>query len=128
FGDVGAEVETIVGFAPRFVVAGAHSSPLAIIRQLKHMAELSAELLQNSVQALHDSERDLARKVVEQKDEVRSQFESAARVLLTFSFEGEGQRRATVDTLFALNSLERIANYSLHVGSEIVEVLSPIRR
>src|SRR5208283_363329 len=86
FGDLGVEVETIAGFAPRFAVAGAQSSPLAIIRQLKRMAELSAELLQNSVQALHDSERDLARKVVEQKDEVRSQFESAGRVVSRFSF------------------------------------------
>jgi phosphate uptake regulator len=122
-GNLAAEVETLARLAPQLSGAGAPGAPRTITRHLERMVHVADALLRHSVQALDGSDTDLVRKVIERQDEIHSEFESATQRLLAHPFPGDGQHRATVDALFALNGLERVADYARRVGIETLAVL-----
>jgi phosphate transport system protein len=123
-GNLAAEVETMARLAPQLSGARAPGAHRTMTRHLERMVRVADAMLRHSVQALDGSDTDLVRKVIERQDDIHSEFESAAGSLLAFSLQVDGHRRAAVDALFALNGLERIAEYARRIGIEVLAVLN----
>ena len=67
-------------------------------------------MLRNAVRSLDESDAELAADVTARDAELDQEFETAMRRLFTVVMEGEKYLRTTIDTVFALKGLERIAN------------------
>jgi phosphate transport system protein len=115
-----AEVEKVFLHAPVFFGVEAQGAAPKAARHLRRIARLAAALLQQSVQSFSERSIEMAREVVGHEDEIRIEFESAVRRLLTHAFEGETERRATFEALPVLNGLERIAYGARCVSAEIL--------
>lgn len=120
---VGDEAKKIARFALVTIAQGAGSS-VAVHRQLRHMAHLSANMLRLAVDALDRADPGVAHEVARMDKELDREFEAALRQLMTVAMESTRLMRSTIDTVFALKSLERIGDHAKNVAEHVVFLAS----
>lgn len=119
----GDEAKKIAGFAQR-VAEGTPQGPVGTVAPyLRHMAELSAAMLRDSVRSLDESDAALAQRVALRDSELDEEFTSALRKVFTLVMEGEPYLRATIDTVFALKGLERIGDHAKNIAEQVALIL-----
>jgi phosphate transport system protein len=121
---VGDEAKKIAKFAARLATGEPQGPVRAVARFLKHMAELTAGMLRDSVRALDEADPDLARGVTRKDSELDDEFAAALRQLLTLAMQDQRFFSATIDTVFALKGLERIGDHAKNIAEQVVFVAS----
>ena len=120
---VGDEAKKIAAFALRVVEGSPQGPVITVAPYLRHMSELSARMLRDSVRALDESDLSLARTVAARDVELDAEFASALRQVFTLVMEGEPYLRATIDTVFALKSVERIGDHAKNIAEQVLLML-----
>lgn len=121
---VGDEAKKIARFALATITQDADDSSVAVHRQLRHMAQLSASMLRLAVDALDRADPRVAHDVARMDKELDREFEAALRQLMTVAMESTRFMRSTIDTVFALKSLERIGDHAKNVAEHVVFLAS----
>jgi phosphate transport system protein len=120
----GDEAKKIAKFAAR-LASGEPVGPVhAVARYLRHMAELTAGMLRDSVRSLDESNADMAREVSARDAELDSEFDAALRQVFTLVMQDARYLGATIDTVFALKGLERIGDHAKNIAEQVVFVAS----
>ncbi len=125
---VGDEAKKIAAFALRVVEGSPQGPVITVAPYLRHMSELSARMLRDSVRALDESDLSLARTVAARDVELDAEFASALRQVFTLVMEGEPYLRATIDTVFALKSVERIGDHAKNITEQVILMLGEERQ
>ena len=89
-------------------------------RPLRRMADLASESMRVAVNALDRGDASVAHDVARLDREIDHEFEAALRQLMTVAMERFALLRATIDTVFALKSLERIGDHAKNVAEHVV--------
>ena len=117
---VGDESKKIARFAARLATGEPQGPVRAVARYLRHMAELTADMLREAVRALDESDPDLARGVAGRDSELDAEFAAALRQLLTLVMQDQRFFSATIDTVFALKGLERIGDHAKNIAEQVL--------
>ena len=121
---VGDEAKRIARFALATMSQPGFDPAVAVHRYLRHMAQLSARMLRLAIDALDRGDASVAHDVARMDREVDREFEAALRELLIVALESPRCLRATIDTVFALKSLERIGDHAKNVAERVVFIVS----
>lgn len=122
----GDEAKKIARFAIASVDRGAADPSAAVHRQLRHMAQLATRMIRLAVDALDRADASAAREVARLDEQVDQEFEAALRRLMTVAMEHATFVRPTIDTVFALKSLERIGDHAKNVAEHVVFLASGV--
>jgi phosphate transport system protein len=117
---IGDESKKIARFASRTAAQGSHDPVVAVARYLRHMGELSVDMLRSAVRALDESDASLARDVLARDRELDAEFATALRQLMSFVMQDHQFLKATLDTVFALKGLERIGDHAKNVAEQVL--------
>jgi phosphate transport system protein len=117
---IGDESKKIARFASRTAAQGSHDPVVAVARYLRHMGELSVDMLRSAVRALDESDASLARDVLARDRELDAEFATALRQLMSFVMQDHQFLTATLDTVFALKGLERIGDHAKNVAEQVL--------
>lgn len=120
----GDEAKRIARFALATMAQPGFDPSVAVHRHLRHMAHQSARMLRLAIDALDRGDASVAHEVARMDREIDREFEAALRELLTVALESPGRVRATIDTVFALKSLERIGDHAKNVAERVVFIVS----
>ena len=120
----GDEAKKIARFALRLSEGEPLGPVVAVARFLRHMAALSTEMLRDAIRALDETDIELAQRVAVRDRELDDEFQRGLRQLLTLVMEGEPYMRATVDTVFALKSLERIGDHAKNIAEQVLFLIN----
>jgi phosphate transport system protein len=121
---VADEAKKIARFAVRLSQGEPMGPMLAVVRHLRHMSELSVSMLRSAVRALDEGDAELARTVTARDEEIDTEFEAALRQLLTLVMQDQLFLKATIDTVFALKSLERIGDHAKNIGEQVLFMMA----
>jgi len=121
---VGDEAKRIARFALTAMARPDFDPSVAVHRHLRHMAHQSAQMLRIAIHALDKADATAAHDVARMDREIDREFDAALRELLTVAMEGPAQLRGTIDTVFALKSLERIGDHAKNVAERVVFIVS----
>lgn len=121
---VGDEAKRIARFALAAMAHPGFDPAVAVHRHLRHMAHHSARMLRIAIAALDDGDAGAAREVAGMDREIDREYAAALRELLTVAMESPTQLRGTIDTVFALRSLERIGDHAKNVAERVVFIVS----
>jgi phosphate transport system protein len=121
---VGDESKKIAKFAARLATGEPHGPVRAVASYLKHMAELTNEMLRDAVRSLDESDAALARAVCARDSELDAEFAAALRQLLTLAMQDQRYLGVTIDTVFALKGLERVGDHAKNIAEQVVFVAS----
>ncbi|MGH8286421.1 MAG: phosphate signaling complex protein PhoU, partial [Steroidobacteraceae bacterium] len=122
----GDEAKKIARFALASVERLAADPSVAVHRHLRHMAQLATRMVRLGVDALDRADVSAAREVARLDKQLDQEFESALRRLMTVAMEHSRLVRPTIDTVFALKSLERIGDHAKNVAEHVVFLVSGI--
>jgi phosphate transport system protein len=128
---IGDESKKIARFASRAAAQSRHDPVVAVSRYLRHMGELSVGMLRGAVRAIDEADAALAREVLARDRELDAEFATGLRQLMSFVMEDHQFLRATLDTVFALKSLERIGDHAKNVAEQVLYMVggdSELRR
>jgi phosphate transport system protein len=89
-------------------------------RPLRQMAHLASESMRIAVNALDRGDASVAHDVARLDREIDEEFAAGLRQLMTVVMERTVLLRATIDTVFALKSLERIGDHAKNVAEHVV--------
>ncbi len=117
---VGDEAKKIARFALRVSRGGETDPVTSVARYLRHMAELSVEMLRNAVRAADESDVGLARQVLARDRELDEEFATALRQLMSFVMQDHQFIKASIDTIFALKGLERVGDHAKNVAEQVL--------
>ena len=115
----GDESQKIASFAARQTGGGQHGPVGTVSTYLRHMADLSVLMLRDAVRSLDESDLTLSAKAVAMDTELDGEFADALRRVFTMVMAGEPYLRATIDTVFALKSLERIGDHGKNIAQQV---------
>lgn len=116
----GDEAKKIARFALLTVDRMASDPSVAVHKHLRHMALLASQMMRLAVEALNRADASVAHDVARLDRELDQEFEAALRRLLTVAMEHSRLVRPTIDTVFALKSLERIGDHAKNVAEHAV--------
>lgn len=120
----GDEAKRIARFALATMSQPGFDPAVAVHRHLRHMAQQSARMLRLAIDALDRGDASIAHEVARMDREIDREFEAALRELMTVALESPRRMRATIDTVFALKSLERIGDHAKNVAERVVFIVS----
>jgi phosphate transport system protein len=121
---VGDESKKIARFAARLATGEPQGPVRAVARYLRHMAELTTDMLREAVRALDESDAGMAQRVCARDSELDAEFAAALRQLLTLAMQDQRFLGATIDTVFALKGLERIGDHAKNIAEQVLFVAS----
>jgi phosphate transport system protein len=120
----GDEAKKIARFALATITRPNRDPSATVHRQLRHMAQLSSGMLRRAIDALDRGDATVAFEVARRDRELDEEFEASLRRLVTVAMEGGRLLRPTIDTVFALKSLERIGDHAKNVAEHVVFLVS----
>jgi phosphate transport system protein len=120
----GDEAKKIARFALATIDRMAGDPSVAVHKHLRHMAHLASRMTRLAVDALDRADASVAHDVARLDKELDQEFELALRQLLTVAMEHSRLMRATIDTVLALKSLERIGDHAKNVAEHVVFLVS----
>jgi len=124
FERAGDEAKKIARFALRLRGGEPQGPVVAVAPFLRHMADLSVDMLRSAVRALDESDVEMARKVQISDAELDREFQAALRQILTLVMEDQRYLKTTIDTVLALKGLERIGDHAKNVAEQVQFILS----
>jgi phosphate transport system protein len=98
----------------------AHEPLLKLLVDIPRMADVSREMLTDSITALIQRDTELARKVAARDDEVDALYNQIYRELLTFMMEDHSTISRATHLLWAAHNLERIADRVTNICERVV--------
>jgi len=98
----------------------AHEPLLKPLVDIPRMADVSREMLTDSITALIQGDAELARKVAARDDEVDALYNQIYRELLTFMMEDHTTISRATHLLWAAHNLERIADRVTNICERVV--------
>ena len=100
---------------------GVSSPPSAkLLRDVKPMAELAADMLHNCLDALARLDVEKALTIIHSDDELDQEFQSALRRLITYMMEDSRTIGHAINVLFIIKALERIGDHCKNIAEHIV--------
>jgi phosphate transport system protein len=100
---------------------GVSSPPSAkLLRDVKPMAELAADMLHNCLDALARLDVEKALAIIHSDDELDQEFQSALRRLITYMMEDSRTIGHAINVLFIIKALERIGDHCKNIAEHIV--------
>ena len=117
---VGNEARKIAGYARHLAECGDAGEAS---RGVRHLAELAANLLAESLRAFLALDADTALEVWRNDKEVDREYESLQRQCVTYLLEESPARCHVVDVLWVARSLERIGDHAKNVAEYVVYVV-----
>jgi phosphate transport system protein len=120
----GDEAKKIAHFAMTTIGRGSTDPTVPVHRHLRHMAHHASEMMRLAVDALDRADASVAHEVARLDLELDREFEAALRQLMTVAMEHSRLLRPTIDTVFALKSLERIGDHAKNVAEHVVFLVS----
>lgn len=124
FERAGDESKKIARFALRLGEGEPQGPVVAVARYLRHMADLSVDMLRDAVRALDESDAAMAFTVELRDAELDREFQAALRQILTLVMEDQRYLKTTIDTVLALKGLERIGDHAKNVAEQVRFMLS----
>jgi len=124
FERAGDESKKIARFALRLGEGELQGPVVAVARYLRHMADLSVDMLRDAVRALDESDAAMASTVELRDTELDREFQAALRQILTLVMEDQRYLKTTIDTVLALKGLERIGDHAKNVAEQVRFMLS----
>jgi len=124
FERAGDESKKIARFALRLGEGEPQGPVVAVARYLRHMADLSVDMLRDAVRALDESDAAMASTVELRDAELDREFQAALRQILTLVMEDQRYLKTTIDTVLALKGLERIGDHAKNVAEQVRFMLS----
>jgi phosphate transport system protein len=124
FERAGDEAKKIARFALRLGEGEPQGPVVAVSRYLRHMADLSVDMLRGAVRALDESDAEMASRVELRDAELDREFQAALRQILTLVMEDQRYLKTTIDTVLALKGLERIGDHAKNVAEQVRFMLS----
>lgn len=121
---VGDEAKRIARLALALISQPGFDPAFAVHRHLRRMAHQSAHMLRLAIDALDRGDASIAHEVARMDHEIDREFEAALRELMTVAIESPRRVRATIDTVFALKSLERIGDHAKNVAERVVFIVA----
>jgi phosphate transport system protein len=97
------------------------------VRDARHLAGLAVSLLRSALEAFDRLDRDLAFEVIMRDRELDDEYAAGVRRLLTRSMEDPRSLDGTIDSAFALKSLERIGDHARNVARHLLSIETPGR-
>jgi phosphate transport system protein len=119
----GDESKKIARFALAVALAGRDPST-AVHRYLRQMAHRAAGMMRAAVDALDRFDATVAYEVARSDEALDQEFEAAMLRLVTVATEDSHLLRPTIDTVFALKSLERIGDHAKNIAEHVVFMVS----
>lgn len=119
----GDEAKKIV----RTVVARGTRPRPGTVRDARHLASLAVSLLRSALDAFDRLDRDLAIEVIARDRELDGEYAAGLRRLLTRTMEDPRGFDSTLESAFALKSLERIGDHARNVARHLLSIDSPPR-
>ena len=116
----GNEARKIAGFARHLAESGEASEAS---RGVRHLAELAAQLLAESVRTFVALDADAALRVWRSDKEVDREYDSLQRQCVTYLLERVPSCRHIVDVLWVGRSLERIGDHAKNIAEYVVYVV-----
>ena len=94
----------------------------------RHLANLAAQLLRASLEALDRLDGELAEQVIDRDQDLDAEYASGLRRLLTRALENPAQLEVTVEAAFALKALERIGDHARNISEQIAGMAAHVVR
>ena len=116
----GNEARKIAGFARHLAESGEASDAS---RGIRHLADLAAQLLAESLRAFVALDADAALEVWRSDKEVDREYESLQRQCVTYLLERVPSCSHIVDVLWVARSLERIGDHAKNIAEYVVYVV-----
>lgn len=100
---------------------GVSSPPSAkLLRDVTPIAELAAEMLHDSLDALARLDVEKALTIIHNDDELDEEFQSALRRLITYMMEDQRTIGHAINVVFIIKALERIGDHCKNIAEHIV--------
>ena len=96
------------------------SAPLKPLIDLPRMGELAETMVRKSIEALVNSDCDLARAVLEEEKEVDLVRDQIFRVLLTYMMADPGTIERALALIFMSRNLERVGDHATNIAEEVI--------
>jgi phosphate transport system protein len=97
------------------------------VRDARHLAGLAVSLLRSALEAFDRLDRDLANEVITRDRELDTEYAAGLRRLLTRTMEDPRGFDSTLESAFALKSLERIGDHARNVARHLLSIETPAR-
>ncbi len=116
---IGDQAVNIAENAIKILVA----PPLKPMIDLPRMAELAEAMTRDSLDAFVRRDSALARRVLEQDDEVDQMKDSMFRVLLTYMMADPGTIERALSLILVSRNLERVADHATNIAEDVIFVV-----
>jgi phosphate transport system protein len=120
---IATELERMADHAAGNAKIALQTAPEPLLKPLvdiPRMADVSREMLTDSITALIQRDTELARKVAARDDEVDALYNQIYRELLTFMMEDHSTISRATHLLWAAHNLERIADRVTNICERVV--------
>jgi phosphate transport system protein len=101
----------------------AEALPMPNLSELDRMADVSTEMLRDSIAAFIDRDADLAREVCRRDDQVDRYNDSVFRVMLAEMSRNPNAIIAALQMMLVARNLERIADLATNLGEDVIYIV-----
>jgi phosphate transport system protein len=109
----------------RTVLAHGVRPKAGTVRDARHLAELAVSLLRSALEAFDRLDRELAEEVITRDHELDKEYAAGLRRLMTRTMEDPRGIDSTLESAFALKSLERIGDHARNVARHLLSIETP---
>lgn len=115
--------------AAQTISAGDHTSTTPskeLVRDIRSMGKLALHSLEKAMKALDQLNPKLAAELLQDDQELSSEFKSSLRRLTTFVLEDARNVGHVVDITLAIKSLERVGDYAQNIAEYVIYLVNGI--
>jgi len=95
------------------------------VRDARHLAGLALSLMRSALEAFDRLDRELAAEVITRDKELDEEYAAGLRRLMTRSMEDSRGFDSTLESAFALKSLERIGDHARNLARHLLSIEAP---
>jgi phosphate transport system protein len=95
------------------------------VRDTRHLAGLAVSLMRSALEAFDRLDRELAQEVIRRDRELDEEYAAGLRRLMTRTMEDSRGFDSTLESAFAMKSLERIGDHARNVARYLLSIDSP---
>lgn len=117
---IGDEAQRIARMTVHIYETSSGAPQTRLLRDIKHMAQLAADMLRGSLDALARLDVEQALAITRGDQELDEQFRDALRRLITFMMEDPRTIGHAIDVIFMIKALERIGDHAKNIAEYVV--------
>ena len=121
---IGDEAAKIARMTLRLFGPGVSSPRRALLRDVRSMATLAIQMLDDVLRAFDEMDAEAALEVAEGDAELDREFRTASRRLSTYIMEDSRQLGHTINALTVVKALERIGDHAKNIAEYIVYLVT----